>query len=72
MLTVWLPASLPLFIGGWVAAKLAAGWQKYKGEQYAIPSLIGLLGNAWSLGLGIAIGIAANPSAIAKLEASMK
>ena len=67
-MVIWAPKLLPLFIGGWVTAKLAAGWSFTGTEQrYAVARVIALVGNAFSFSIAIAAGIFADPGAIADL-----
>ncbi len=68
-LCIWAPKQLPLFIGGWVIAKLAAGWGRQSDPNYAPAHVIALVGNALSFAVAIAAGLIANPDFLAMLDA---
>ncbi|WP_271079488.1 hypothetical protein [Aurantiacibacter sp. MUD61] len=67
-LVLWAPAQLPLFIGGWIALKMAANWQRQKGADAAQGNLLALVGNALSFSIPIAVGVWLNPTAITALN----
>lgn len=64
-LFIWAPQHLATFIGAWVAAKLAANWQRIKSEKAWVRegSLIALIGSAISFGIAISIGMYIKPPA---------
>jgi|GEM_PF-3098424 len=64
-LVLWAPAQVPLFIGGWIALKMAANWQRQKGPEAAQGNLLALVGNALSFSIPIAVGLWLNPTALA-------
>lgn len=68
-LVIFSPTNLPLFIGGWVAAKLAAGWSRYSGPEFASAHLISLVGSALSIAAAIAAGLLVAPNMIEALNA---
>ena len=47
------PRQLPIFIGGWVAAKIAAGWGRRQDAEFSASHFIALIGNAWSFAIAI-------------------
>ena len=55
-LVIYSPQNLSIFIGGWVAAKLAAGWSRYSGPEYASANFISLVGSVLSVSAAIAAG----------------
>jgi hypothetical protein len=63
-LTLWAPAQLPLFIGAWVAAKLAANWQKIKENTPTVRNghMLALVGNAISFGIAIGAAVVIKPA----------
>lgn len=67
MMFVWGIASLPAFIGAWIAFKLAANWQRIKSQSDEVRkgTLIALVGNVLSFSLAIGVGYFLNPHAIA-------
>jgi len=56
-LVILAPPLLPGFIGGWVALKFAANWQRKVGDDVGPPSLIALVGSAISFAAAIAAGL---------------
>ena len=58
---------LPQFIGGWVALKFAAGWQRYKVTNLEEGGLVGLVGNVLSFGFAIWVTLQMRPDLIGKL-----
>jgi hypothetical protein len=65
-MVIWTPTYVPAFIGAWVALKMAANWQRLKGESEEVRrgSLIALLGNVYSFAIAIGAGLYLNPDAI--------
>lgn len=69
-LVIWAPKVLPLYIGGWVVAKLAAGWSYSQTDQKFAPArVIALVGMAFSFSIAIAAGLWADPAAVADFGA---
>jgi hypothetical protein len=66
-LYVFAPAQLPVFIAGWSAAKIAAGWGRLTGVKHAEGHMSALVGTAWSFSIAIAAGPWASPSSLAVL-----
>ena len=63
-LVVLAPSYLAPFVGGWIALKYAANWQK-KDELHAREnSLLALIGTFWSFAIAIAAGCFINPEAL--------
>jgi len=69
-LFIWAPRQLPLFIGGWGVAKLAAGWGRHQDPNYAPAHVIALVGNALSFTVAIAAGMLVRPESLAILSAA--
>ncbi|MCB2062620.1 MAG: hypothetical protein KDE25_04015 [Novosphingobium sp.] len=68
-LVIYSPKTIPIFIGGWVAAKLAAGWTRFSGVEYASGNVIGLVGNAFSFAAAIAAGMLIAPDFLGNFNA---
>jgi hypothetical protein len=68
-LFIWSPKQLPLFLGGWVAAKLAAGWARRRGQEAENGHFIALVGNAVSFAIAIAAGFWVHPASLSDLNA---
>jgi hypothetical protein len=58
--------ALPAFIGGWIALKFAANWNRIKSEQNAVRkgALMAMIGSVASFTLAIVGGYLINPQAI--------
>lgn len=69
-LFIWAPKQLPLFIGGWIVAKLAAAWSRQQSQDYAPAHVIALVGNALSFVVAIAAGMMVRPESLAALNAA--
>ena len=67
-LVIFSPKSVPIFIGGWVAAKLAAGWTRFSGVKYASGNMISLVGSAFSMAAAIAAGLMVAPNFLDQLN----
>ena len=67
-LFIWAPKHLPIFIGGWVAAKIAAGWGRERREDASQGHFIALVGNAVSFAVAIAAGLMVHPESLATLN----
>ena len=65
-LVLWAPKVLVLFIGGWMALKLAGGWGLLKDPtpQNRYTYSIGLLGSVLSISWAIAVGTYFAPAAL--------
>ncbi len=63
-LFIWAPTQLAFFIGGWVAAKLAAGWGKRTDDDAAVGHFRALVGNAVSFAIALAAGVLAHPASL--------
>ena len=63
-LVIGAPTLLPAFVGGWVAAKFAAHWQRASDDDVFQRSLVFLLGNAISFAVGIGVGLYFNPASL--------
>lgn len=68
-LFIWAPAQLPLFIGGWIAAKIAGAWGRITDQSYAPAHLVALVGNALSFAIAIVGGMVAHPASLAFFQA---
>ncbi|MDT0506716.1 hypothetical protein [Novosphingobium sp. MMS21-SN21R] len=71
-LMIFAPEQLALFIGGWTAAKIAAGWSRLQGAEYTVGHLTALIGSAWSFAIAIGIGAWANPDSVRVFLATTK
>lgn len=58
------PKQLFIFIGGWIALKMAAYWQRFVGNTHAVDNQIAILGNAISFSFAIGVGVLLNPHAV--------
>jgi hypothetical protein len=70
-LIIWAPTLAAPFIGGWVALKFAANWEKrdvdgdfHAQQQIARHRLTGIVGSTISIVVAVAVGLALNPHAI--------
>lgn len=70
-LVIWAPSLTGPFVGGWMALKFAANWDKrevggeFEAQQDVARSrLIGLVGSVVSLGVAIGAGVAAHPHSL--------
>lgn len=63
-LVIWAPKMVPVFIGGWIALKIAAGWSREPGGEKATGHLTALLGSAFSFAVAIWAGLLINPGAV--------
>jgi hypothetical protein len=68
-LFIWSPKQLPFFLGGWVAAKLAAGWARRTETDTEKGHFIALVGNAVSFAIAIAAGFWVHPTSLLDLNA---
>lgn len=68
-LFIFAPPQLPLFIAGWSAAKIAAGWGRHSDIKYAAGHMSALIGTAWSFCIAIGAGYWVYPGALAELVA---
>lgn len=68
-LFMFAPAQLPVFVAGWSAAKIAAGWGRVSDIKYAAGHMTALVGTAWSFCVAIGAGYWACPTALLKLAA---
>lgn len=66
-LFIFAPTQLPVFIAGWSAAKIAAGWGRTKGVEYSAGHLSALVGTAWSFSIAVAAGYLASPASLTLL-----
>jgi hypothetical protein len=64
-LFIFAPSQLPLFIAGWSAAKIAAGWGRTSGVEHSAGHMSALIGTAWSFCIAIAAGYWASPGSLA-------
>lgn len=64
-LFIWAPTTLPAFIGGWVALKFAANWQRRENVQnvHQIRQIF-LVGSAISISIAILGGLIASPETL--------
>ena len=69
-LLIWTPKLLPVFIGGWVVAKIAAGWGRRTDEHATNGQFISLVGNAFSFAIAILAGVLAHPQSLAAINAA--
>ncbi len=68
-LWIWVPAHLPLFIGGWIALKAAGSWAKVSGpDSGAQAHHIALVGNAFSFAIAISVGYFVEPQSLGLLQ----
>ena len=65
-LVIGAPSLLAPFIGGWTAAKIAAGWGRIVSSEPVIRSshLVALVGTAISFAIAIAAGLWAHPASL--------
>lgn len=63
-LVIWGPSQLGGFIGGWMALKIAANWNRRIEVNNNNNHLLALVGSVVSLSVAIAAGIAINRSAL--------
>lgn len=65
-LVVWAPDQLPPFVGGWIALKFAANWQRQasNGPKVRQGSLIALIGSVLSFTVAIVAGCFLHPEVI--------
>jgi hypothetical protein len=70
-LVIWAPTTTVAFIGGWMALKFAANWDKREAtgdfnaqQSMARHRLAGLVGSAISLAVAIAAGLSAHPQSL--------
>ncbi len=68
-LFIFAPTQLSVFIAGWSAAKIAAGWGRVKDVKYSAGHMTALVGTAWSFCIAIAAGYLAHPETLAVLAA---
>jgi len=68
-LVIWAPGIIAIFVGGWTAAKFAAGWNRYKDNTPAVTHarIMALIATTWSFIIAIAAGLWAHPDSIAVL-----
>ena len=66
-LFVYAPAQLSVFIAGWSAAKIAAGWGRTTGIKHAAGHQSALIGTAWSFIIAIAAGYWVNAESLSVL-----
>jgi hypothetical protein len=62
-LVLFAASYLPAFIGGWVALKFAAHWQRAGGSH--VPGLVALVGSIISFSVAIGAGLIFDRSALA-------
>ena len=64
-LVIWAPPMLPAFIGGWMALKFAADWQRRPDDlKAARGSLIFLIGSTLSFAVAIGAGLIVSRAAV--------
>ena len=64
-LVLFAPHYLPAFIGGWIALKFAANWQRRSEEGAREASLVALVGSVLSFAVAVAAALLIRPNAIA-------
>lgn len=62
-LAFFAPNQVPIFIGGWIALKFAAGWKRESPLQDDVisNSLLSLVGSVWSFGFAMLIAWSIRP-----------
>jgi hypothetical protein len=71
-LYIFAPTALALFIGGWVAAKIAGSWTHRQKQHYIQAQKLFLVGNALSFGLAIWAGHLYRPESIAAFRPTVE
>lgn len=76
-LVIWAPGALAGFIGGWVALKFAANWQRRAVDERGTgPSKVGqasqiaIIGSALSFAIAIGCGLMASPASLSQWQPS--